>query len=164
MFIIHAGELLQQFKYWTPQRPLKVLSWNEALNNIMVAYLTKIRNIHISIFRKAITSIRIIYFWSCWFVCLSDCLSVRRLHFGVIRITIWINGSDYDMDPVRVLHATFTRDVYRQRTNSLTLEPPNYSIWIFAHFKLCLADAIHSFKWVKIIQIWQNEGQLFSNL
>ena len=24
-------------------------------------------------------------------------------------------------------------------------------------FKLCLADAIHNFKWVKIIQIWQNE-------
>ena len=30
--------------------------------------------------------------------------------------------------------------------------------------KLCLADAIHNFKWVKIIQIWQNEGQLFSNI
>ena len=27
---------------------------------------------------------------------------------------------------------------------------------------LCLADAIHNFKWVKIIQIWQNLGQLFS--
>ena len=25
--------------------------------------------------------------------------------------------------------------------------------------KLCLADAIHNFKWVKIIQIWQNRGQ-----
>ena len=87
----------------------------------MVAYLTKIRRIHINIFREAITSIRKIYFWSCWFVCLSVCLSVRRLHFGVIRITIWINGSDYIMDPVRVLHAAFTRDVYRHRTNSLTL-------------------------------------------
>ena len=30
--------------------------------------------------------------------------------------------------------------------------------------KLCLADAIHNFKWVKIIQIWQNGGQLFSKL
>ena len=30
--------------------------------------------------------------------------------------------------------------------------------------KLCLADAIHNFKWAKIIQIWQNGGQLFSNL
>ena len=29
---------------------------------------------------------------------------------------------------------------------------------------LCLADAIHTFKWVKIIQIWQNGGQLFSNI
>ena len=26
---------------------------------------------------------------------------------------------------------------------------------------LCLADAIHNFKWVKIIQIWQNGGQRF---
>ena len=29
---------------------------------------------------------------------------------------------------------------------------------------LCLADAIHNFKWVKIIQIWQNGGHLFSNI
>ena len=35
---------------------------------------------------------------------------------------------------------------------------------IFAHLKLCLADKIHNFKWVKIIQIWQNDSQLFSNL
>ena len=35
-------------------------------------------------------------------------------------------------------------------------------IGIFTHLKLCLADAIHYFKWVKIIQIWQNGGQLFS--
>ena len=34
----------------------------------------------------------------------------------------------------------------------------------FHHLKLCLADAIHNFKWVKIIQIWQNGGQRFSNL
>ena len=49
--------------------------------------------------------------------------------------------------------------------SALTLSPPNYSIWIFTHLKLCLADAIHNFKWVKIIQIWQNEGQqnLISN-
>ena len=26
------------------------------------------------------------------------------------------------------------------------------------------ADAIHNFKWVKIIQIWQNWGQQISNL
>ena len=48
--------------------------------------------------------------------------------------------------------------------SDLTLQPPNYSIWIFTHLKLCLADAIHNFKGVKIIQIWQNGGQLFSNL
>ena len=35
----------------------------------------------------------------------------------------------------------------------LTLWPPNYSIWIFTHLELCLADAIHNFKWVKIIQV-----------
>ena len=35
---------------------------------------------------------------------------------------------------------------------------------IFTHLKLCLADAIHNFKWVNIIQIWQNGGQLFSNI
>ena len=29
---------------------------------------------------------------------------------------------------------------------------------------LCLADAIHNLKWVKIIQIGQNGGQLFSNI
>ena len=27
-------------------------------------------------------------------------------------------------------------------------------IVIFTHLKLCLADAIHNFKWVKIIQFW----------
>ena len=31
-----------------------------------------------------------------------------------------------------------------------------YLIGIFTHLRLCLADAIHNFKWVKIIQIWQN--------
>ena len=46
----------------------------------------------------------------------------------------------------------------------LALQPPNYSIWIFTHLKLCLADAIHNFKWAKIIQIWQNGSQLFSNI
>ena len=29
---------------------------------------------------------------------------------------------------------------------------------------LCPADAIHNFKWVKIIQIWQNGGQLLLNI
>ena len=31
-------------------------------------------------------------------------------------------------------------------------------------FSLTWSDAIHNFKWVKIIQIWQNGGQQFSNL
>ena len=46
----------------------------------------------------------------------------------------------------------------------LLLLPPNYSIKIFTHLKLCLADAIHNFKWVKIIKIWPNGGQQISNL
>ena len=29
---------------------------------------------------------------------------------------------------------------------------------------LCLANAIHNFKWVKIIQIWQRGGQQNSNI
>ena len=45
-----------------------------------------------------------------------------------------------------------------------TLWPPNYPILFFTHLKLCLADAIHNFKWVKIIKIWQNGGQFFLNL
>ena len=36
-------------------------------------------------------------------------------------------------------------------------------MWIFIHLKLCLADAIHNCKWVKIIQIWQKGGQLCLN-
>ena len=38
---------------------------------------------------------------------------------------------------------------------ALALKPPNYLIVIFTHLKLRLADAIHNFKWVKIIHIWQ---------
>ena len=36
--------------------------------------------------------------------------------------------------------------------NSLTAKL--FLIGIFTHLKLCLADAIHNFKWLKIIQIW----------
>ena len=35
---------------------------------------------------------------------------------------------------------------------------------IFTHLKLCLADAIHNFKWVKIIQMWQNGDKRFWNI
>ena len=52
---------------------------------------------------------------------------------------------------------------FQRIKNVIKRQPPNYSILIFTHFKLCLADAIHNFKWVKIIQIWQNGAQLFSN-
>ena len=47
---------------------------------------------------------------------------------------------------------------------ALTFNRQIIQFLIFTHLKLCLADAIHNFKWVKIIQIWQNRSQLFSNL
>ena len=37
------------------------------------------------------------------------------------------------------------------------LQPPNYLIGISSQLKLCLANAIHSFNWVKIIQILKME-------
>ena len=40
----------------------------------------------------------------------------------------------------------------------------SYWIEIVTHLKLCLADAIHNFKWVKIIQILQNGVEGFWNL
>ena len=48
--------------------------------------------------------------------------------------------------------------------DKFALQPPSYLLGIFTHANLCLADAIHNFKGVKIIQIWQNRGQLFWNL
>ena len=33
----------------------------------------------------------------------------------------------------------------------LSLWLPSYLIVIFTHLKLCLTDAIHNFKWVKLI-------------
>ena len=35
----------------------------------------------------------------------------------------------------------------------ITFWPPNYLNGIFTQLKLCLANAIHNFKWVKIIKI-----------
>ena len=35
----------------------------------------------------------------------------------------------------------------------LRVKTPTYLIEIFTHLKLCLADAIHNFKWVKIMPI-----------
>ena len=34
----------------------------------------------------------------------------------------------------------------------------------FSHLKLCLADAIHNFKWVKIIKIYKIEVNCFQIL
>ena len=44
---------------------------------------------------------------------------------------------------------------------ALALYPQNDLCWSSTHLKLCIADAIHNFKSVKIIQLWQNEGQRF---
>ena len=43
------------------------------------------------------------------------------------------------------------------RFNPLTA---NYSIWIFTHLKLCLADAIQNFKWVKKSYIFNVTGDI----
>ena len=80
------------------------------------------------------------------------------------HVRLWLIDPDVDL----WRQITFTkRNVSRNNDPhrpTLTLEAPNYSIWIFTHLKLCLADAIHNFKWVKIIQIWQNGCQLLSKL
>ena len=65
--------------------------------------------------------------------------------------------------PIGLILYIMPLNIYERKLSRLTLLSPNYSIWIFTHFKLCLANAIHNFKWVKIIQIWQNGGKLFSN-
>ena len=50
-------------------------------------------------------------------------------------------------------------------TDKVNLSTAKLFIEIFTHLELCLADATHNyFKWVKIIQIWQNGGQQFWNL
>ena len=43
------------------------------------------------------------------------------------------------------------------RCIAIKLEAPSYLTWIFTHLKLCLADASHNFKWVKISQMQQNK-------
>ena len=43
--------------------------------------------------------------------------------------------------------------------------PLTIFIYLYLHSPtLVYTDAIHNFKWVKIIQIWQNGGKLFSNI
>ena len=39
-------------------------------------------------------------------------------------------------------------------TITITLVALSYIIWIFTHLKLCLATAIHNFKWVEITDIY----------
>ena len=47
---------------------------------------------------------------------------------------------------------------------ALTLQPPNYSFYIFTHFNLCLADAIHTFKWVTLFRFDKMEVNDFEIL
>ena len=42
----------------------------------------------------------------------------------------------------------------------LTLWPPRYLIWIFTHLKLCLADAIHNFKFVRFDKMEVNDFEI----
>ena len=52
-----------------------------------------------------------------------------------------------------------------QVTHDITVsEPPHYFIGIFTDLKLYHADAIHNFKWVKIIRTWQMEVSGFEIL
>ena len=57
------------------------------------------------------------------------------------------------------------------KSNLMDLKTPTWPFnrqiiqFEFAPTWSCVSrTAIHNFKWVKIIQIWQNGGQLFSNL
>ena len=45
----------------------------------------------------------------------------------------------------------------------MDLNPLTAKLFIgnFTHLKLCLADAIHNFKWVKITQNWKNGREPF---
>ena len=45
--------------------------------------------------------------------------------------------------------------MYRISWISLCTIDPNYLFVIFTYFNLCLAEAIHNFKGVKIIHIWR---------
>ena len=45
-----------------------------------------------------------------------------------------------------------------------TISLPNYSIWIFTHLKLCLADAIHNLKRVKLFRFDKVEVNSFQIL
>ena len=46
-------------------------------------------------------------------------------------------------------------------TNLLTLLAQSHLFWIFTHLKLYLADAGHSFKWVKIFGFGNMEAARF---
>ena len=63
----------------------------------------------------------------------------------------------FTIDAIRSHHNKSTVGGYHLANN----QPYDRLVRIFTHLKLCLADALHSFKWVKIIQIRQNEGQQF---
>ena len=96
-------------------------------------------------------------------------------------VTRWPSSIAQDDDNLRTLSLSFIwmlRDVSPWKRTSYAvlatvwswwMNPiyrikPNYFLRIFTHLKLCLADAIHNFRWVKIIQIWQMGGKRFWHL
>ena len=52
----------------------------------------------------------------------------------------------YIYDEFKLEKKPLAFEVFIKNFSVLTLYPPNYSIGIFTHLKLCLADAIHNFK------------------
>ena len=79
-------------------------------------------------------------------------LYVRRHTSDVYRRQILM--STVDPRTVRV-------NLSNGNETQLTLYSPNNWIVIFTHLNLCIAGAIQNFKWLEIIQIWQNGGQRF---
>ena len=50
-------------------------------------------------------------------------------------------------------HERFCQFLHNVTGQDINPSTAKLLIGIFTHMKLCLADAIHNFKWVKIIQI-----------
>ena len=67
----------------------------------------------------------------------------------------------YFISPWRQIPQCYLQNNGQSYIVTFTPQPLSYCIGILTHLKLCFADAIHNFKWVKMIQIWPNGGQLF---
>ena len=77
---------------------------------------------------------------------------------------MWINdGSEWSQHRYKISSLLRHISGAPEAINPLTAKLVNLNFHPL-ELNLCLADAIHNFKWVKIIKIWQNGGQLFSNI